>query len=34
MHLVDISIREVVKSDKGSEESLKLSEVTVSVHKL
>ena len=29
----DVSIREVVKSDKGSEESLKLSEVIVSVHK-
>ena len=33
IHLVDISMREEVKSDKGSEESLKLSKLIVSVHK-
>ena len=33
IHLEDISLREEVKSDKGSEESLKLSTVIVSVHK-
>ena len=33
IHLEDISIREAVKSDKGSDKSLKLSTVIVSVHK-
>ena len=32
-HLEDISIREEVKSDKGSEESLKFSKVILSEHK-
>ena len=33
IHLEDISIREEVKSDKGSEESLKFSKVILSAHK-
>ena len=33
IHLEDISIREAVKSDKGSEESFELSTIIVSVHK-